>query len=73
MGGGIVGAKALASKASHEIATALAKERNLHFAKMALPVEGPSRDQLIKELEARIPGPKQSMLSRVANRLPISP
>ena len=60
-------------KAVHMIQTKLAKERQLHFAEMALPVEGPKRDQLIKELEAFIPGPKQSLVSRVASRLPIAP
>jgi hypothetical protein len=36
----------------HEIATKLAKEHNANYAKLALPVEGPSRDELIKSLEA---------------------
>lgn len=66
------GAKGL-SWVNHKIQTKLANERQLHFAEMALPVEGPKRDQLIKELEAFIPGPKQSLISRVAGKLPIAP
>lgn len=57
------------SAASFAIRTALAKERNLQLAKYALPTEGPSRDALIKALEARIPGPKPSLLARGTNAL----
>lgn len=73
LGGAVVAAKAGVSKVNHEIQTKLAKERNLHLSEMAMPVAGPKRDQLIKELEAFIPGPKQSLVTRVANRLPIAP
>jgi hypothetical protein len=47
----------------------LAREHNAQYAKLALPVEGPSRDALIQSLEAAIPGPKQSIVRRGANTL----
>jgi hypothetical protein len=68
MGGMALAAKG-ASAASHAIKTKVAKERNAQIARYALPTEGPSRDELIKALEARIPGPKQSLLTRGANSL----
>lgn len=71
IGVALVGAKAAASKFKHDVAVKLAKERNAHLAKLSLPTEGPSRDQLIKELESFLPKPKQSLLSRV--KLPIAP
>ena len=74
LGGAAVAAKWAGSAAKHAIETKLAKERNLHLAKMSLPVEGPDRAKLISDLESFLPQPKQSMLSRIiANRLPISP
>ena len=73
LGTGAVLAKGAVSSAKHAIETKLAKERNLHLAKMALPVEGPDRAKLISDLQAFLPQPKQSLLSRVAIRLPISP
>lgn len=72
---GVAGVGALAtgakvgSAAAFKIKTALAKERNAQYAKLALPTEGPSRDALIKALEAHIPGPKQSIMTRGANSL----
>jgi hypothetical protein len=73
IGGGVMAAKGIGSAAKHAIDTKLAKERNLHLAKMALPIQGPERDQLISDLQSFLPKPKQSLLSRVASRLPISP
>lgn len=61
------------SAAKSKITDLLEKERNLHLAKMSLPVAGPKRDELIKELESFIPAPKQSLVSRIANKLPIAP
>lgn len=54
----------------------LAREGNRQYAKMALPTQGPEREELIKSLEAAIPGPKQSLARRGANalsRLPVIP
>lgn len=51
----------------------LAREHNAQYAKLALPVEGPSRDQLIKQLEAFIPQPKMTMLNKVRAALPTKP
>lgn len=54
-----------ASMAKHAIATTMAKEHNLSFAKMALPIAGPQREELIKALEAVANRQKPSMLSKV--------
>ncbi len=53
----------------HEIATKLAKEHNANYAKFALPVAGPSRDELIKNLEAVANHQKPSMLSRATSAM----
>ncbi len=73
LGAGAIGAFKVGSAAKHAIDMKLAKERNLHLAKMALPIEGPARTQLISDLESFLPKPKQSLMTRIANRLPISP
>jgi hypothetical protein len=71
--GGVGTAAYMGLKATNAVKDAirmkLAKEHNAQYAKLALPVEGPSRDALIKSLEAAIPGPKQSLLTRGANSL----
>lgn len=64
--GGLGAAKGF-NAAKDAIEMKLAKERNLKLAKYSMPVEGPSRDELIAALEARIPGPKQSIVRRAAN------
>lgn len=51
--------------AKHAIATTMAKEHNASYAKLALPVEGPDREALIKSLEAVANRQKPTMLSRV--------
>lgn len=48
------------------------RENQAQYAKLALPVEGPSRDQLIQQLEALIPKPKMNMLNKVRASLPSS-
>lgn len=63
---GVAGAKTY-SVAKEAIQMKLAKERNARLAKYSMPVEGLERDQLIKELEARITAPKQSIVRRAAN------
>ena len=63
---GVGGAKGF-NMAKDAIEMKLAKERNAKLAKYSMPVEGPSRDELIRELEARIPGPKQSIVRRAVN------
>ena len=63
------GAKAV-SATKHAISTKIARERNAQYAKYALPTEGPSRDELIQALEATIPKPKLSLMSRARLALP---
>jgi hypothetical protein len=58
----------LAGYGKDKIATALAKEHNAQYAKLALPTQGPSRDELIRQLEAVANKPKRSLL-RSANSL----
>jgi hypothetical protein len=55
--------------AKDAVKLALARNHNAQYAKYALPTEGPNRDALIKALEARIPGPKPSLLARGSNAL----
>lgn len=55
--------------AKDAVKLALARNHNAQYAKYALPVQGPSRDELIRALEARIPGPKPSLLARGTNAL----
>ncbi len=62
------GARAAAA-GKDAIKTKLAREHNAQYAKLALPTEGPSRDALIAALEAQIPGPKPSLVTRGANAL----
>jgi hypothetical protein len=62
-----VGARG-AAYAKDKIAMSLAKEHNAHFAKLALPVQGPERDELIRSLEAVANRQKPTLLSR-ANRI----
>lgn len=64
-----MGAKGVAS-VKDAVKMKLAREHNARYAQYALPAEGPSRDELIKALEAHIPGPKQSLLSRISSGLP---
>lgn len=63
-----MGAKGVAA-GKDAIKAKLAREHNASYAKYALPTEGPSRDELIRALEAHIPGPKQSLLSRTTQGL----
>lgn len=51
----------------------LAREHNAQYAKLALPTEGPSRDELIRQLEAFIPQPKMTMLNKIRASLPSKP
>lgn len=62
-----MGAKG-ASALKNKVEVALAKEHNAQLAKMALPTQGPSRDELIRNLEAIANKPKRSLL-RSANSL----
>jgi len=55
--------------AKDAVKLALARNHNAQYAKYALPTEGPSRDELIRALEAQIPGPKKSLLTRGTNAL----
>lgn len=75
-GASIIGAGTgkIVSMGKNKIVDLLEKERNLNLAKMALPISGSEeRAKLISDLESRLPVPKQSMLSRISSRLPISP
>lgn len=47
-----------------KVATSLAKEHNASFAKLALPTEGPKREELIRSLEAFANKQKPSILQR---------
>jgi hypothetical protein len=67
------GARAL-TYGKDKIATALAKEKNAQLAKYALPSEGPSRDELIRNLEAvaqQHSTPKLSIMNKA--RMLVSP
>lgn len=65
-----VGAKATASGIKHAISTKIAKEKNAQFARLALPTQGPDRDQLIRDLESFVQtGKPQSIVRRSMNRL----
>jgi hypothetical protein len=57
------GAK-LAAWGKDKIATALAKEHNAQLAKIALPVQGPDREELIRSLEAVANKPPRSLLRK---------
>lgn len=69
MGAAILGGAKAGATVKDIIKLKLAKEHNAQYAKYALPTEGPDRDALIKALEARITGPKQSLLTRGTNTL----
>lgn len=60
-------------KAKDAVKMKLAREHNAQYAKLALPTEGPSRDQLIKQLESFIPQPKMTLLNKVRTALPTKP
>lgn len=62
------GARAAAA-GKDAIKTKLAREHNARYAQYALPTEGPSRDALIAALEAQIPGPKPSLVTRGVNAM----
>lgn len=67
VGTGLFTAAKVGAVAKDAIKMKLAREHNARYAQYALPTEGPSRDELIRQLEARIPGPKQSLLARGAD------
>lgn len=68
-GTAILGAAKVGAMGKDAIKMKLARETNARYAQYALPTEGPSRDELIKALESRIPGPKQSLLARGAGTI----
>jgi len=61
------GATTAVRKSSDAIKLALAKEGNRQYAKMALPTQGPERQELINALERAIPGPKPSLVTRASS------
>lgn len=69
MGAGVLAVAKAGAITKDAIKMKLAREHNAQYAKYALPTEGPSRDELIRQLEARIPGPKQSLITRGASSL----
>jgi hypothetical protein len=69
VGAALFGAAKVGAKGADIVKQKLFRENQARYAKYALPTEGPSRDELIRALEARIPGPKPSLLSRGANAL----
>jgi hypothetical protein len=66
-GTAMYGGLKIANVAKHKIDTMLAKEHNANFAKLALPIEGPDREALIRSLEAVANKQKPSMLSKVSS------
>lgn len=70
IGAATLGGAKVANSAKHAISSKIAKERNAQYAKYALPTEGPSRDELIRALEAHIPKPKLGLASKVRLALP---
>lgn len=65
LGGVKIGASAIDA-----VKMKLAREHNAQYAKYALPTEGPSRDELIRNLDAIAnKPPRQSLLRRGANAL----
>lgn len=58
------------SAAKNSIIKKLENDRNMGYAKLALPVEPISREQLIQQLEAvsRLPANKQSLFNRTASK-----
>ena len=70
IGAATLGGAKVANSVKHAISSKVAKERNAQYAKYALPTEGPSRDELIRALEAHIPKPKLSLMSRARLALP---
>ena len=71
VGGAMLGAAKAGGYAKDAIKNKIHAEKQAQYAKYALPTEGPSRDELIRALEAQIPKPKLSMLNKA--RLYISP
>lgn len=65
VGGGLLATAKAGAMAKDAIKMKLAREHNAQYAKYALPTEGPSRDELIRQLEARIPTAKPSMLTKL--------
>jgi len=65
----VLGGAKLGATAKDAVKMALAREHNARYAKYALPTEGPDRAELIRALEAQIPGPKPSLLARSGNAL----
>jgi hypothetical protein len=68
-GAALLGAAKAGAVAKDAIKMKLAREHNARYAQYALPTEGPSREALIAALEAQIPGPKPSLVTRGANAL----
>ena len=64
LGSAIYGGAKAAAWAKDKVSIALAKEHNAQYAKYALPTEGLSRDELIRNLEAVANKPKRSLLSK---------
>jgi len=67
VGAGLLTAAKVGASVKDAVKMKLAREHNARYAQYALPTEGPSRDELIRQLEARIPGPRQSLLTRGAS------
>jgi hypothetical protein len=68
-GSAVLATAKVGAMAKDAVKMKLAREHNARYAQYALPTEGPSRDELIRQLEARIPGPKQSLLARGAGTI----
>lgn len=70
VGGAMLGVAKLGGYGKDVVKNKIHAEKQAQYAKYALPTEGPSRDELIKALEAAIPKPKLSLMSRARLALP---
>lgn len=70
VGGAMLGTAKLGGYGKDVIKNKIHAEKQAQYAKYALPTEGPSRDELISALEAAIPKPKLSLMSRARLVLP---
>ncbi len=71
----VYGATRAGGAIKHRLQTRLAKATNIQYSNL-VTATGKAREELIRGLEDRLTGPKQSILRRVStavSRLPIAP
>lgn len=69
VGTALYGLAKAGAKGADIVKQKLYRNNQAAYAKYALPTQGPDRDELIRALEAQIPGPKPSLLTRGGNAL----